>query len=210
MPMRFSFFAVVMFLCQPEFLKGSPKKIYYKSTVFSWNDFIPELYCSFLKFSPTFFEYCCCQRQSASLVVRILYPINNLRCCRLNPGYGSITHSLRKDDHSLPLKAQKSLLCCVTKFACAYMKYPDAPMTSCCIANRPILVRKGKRVDHTTRVAFPMPRVFPLAAELKVARTMAHNGKGPAASSGPEGKEVVRCRIRRELPTTPHDRGASG
>ncbi|PXF55082.1 MAG: hypothetical protein C4B57_03930 [Deltaproteobacteria bacterium] len=31
---------------------------------------------------------------------------------------------MRKDDHSLPLKAQKSLLCCVTKFACAYMKYP--------------------------------------------------------------------------------------
>jgi p-aminobenzoyl-glutamate transporter AbgT len=38
------------------------------------------------------------------------------------------THSLRKDDHSLPLKAQKSLQRRVTKLACAYMKYPDFNM----------------------------------------------------------------------------------
>jgi len=32
---------------------------------------------------------------------------------------------LRKDDHSLLLNAQKDLLCCITKLAGPYMKYPD-------------------------------------------------------------------------------------
>ena len=55
----------------------------------------------------TFLGHCGCQRQSASLVIRILYPSNNLRCCRLKPGYGSTTHSLRKDDRSLPSERSK-------------------------------------------------------------------------------------------------------
>ena len=55
----------------------------------------------------TFLGHYGCQRQSASLVIRILYPSNNLRCCRLNPGYGSTTHSLRKDDRSLPAERSK-------------------------------------------------------------------------------------------------------
>jgi hypothetical protein len=43
-----------------------------------------------------------------SFVIRILYPSNNLRCCRLKPGYSSYTtHSLRKDDHSLPSEGPK-------------------------------------------------------------------------------------------------------
>ena len=37
----------------------------------------------------------------------ILYPINHLRRCRLKPGYGSATHSLRKDDRSLPAERSK-------------------------------------------------------------------------------------------------------
>jgi len=36
-----------------------------------------------------------------------------------------VPERITKDDHSLPLKAQKSLQCCVTKLACAYMKYPE-------------------------------------------------------------------------------------
>jgi len=65
----------------------------------------------------------------ASLVIRILYPSNHLRCCLLKPGYGSTyppaqAGSLRKDDHSLLLTAQKRLLCGATKLACAYMKHP--------------------------------------------------------------------------------------
>ena len=126
-------FMVVMSSCQLEFLKESPKKIYYKSTVFSWNDFIPEPDCSFLKFPSYLFLSTAVVNDnlSASLVIRILYPSNHLRCCLLKPGYGSTyppacrqAGSLRKDDHSLLLTAQKRLLCGATKLACAYIKHP--------------------------------------------------------------------------------------